>query len=130
MKFLIEIDLEKLGTNEETRIVNRTLLTKKDIIFFICKYFNITYKDLRTLPLKRNQEYVMARKLITYFLHINFEPERYEICRYLGYSTNYDSLNIISSNLKTLSDLLDAKDEQYTRSFNNIKRLLDKLANK
>jgi hypothetical protein len=130
MKFLVEIDLNKLGTPDEIKLVKKSKLTRKDIILLICKYFNITYKDLRSKPLKSTAEYAMARKLIAYFLYHMTNITYYEINRHIGYYTKDRGKGggALNTTFKKLEDLLETKDPQYTRSFNNIKKLLDNLA--
>jgi hypothetical protein len=124
MKIRLEIDLE----SKEVKILSQSNITKQDYIDIICDYFKISYEDLIQTPLKRKnsdgQYYVMCRHFITYYLTTKLNIAQKDILLILNYDK--ESAGIISHNLQEFNQrLIVEKDNQYTRSFNNLEKIFD-----
>lgn len=124
MKLIIQIDLD----TDEAKIISKSDLNKKDYILIICEYLGITVTNLRLKPLNRKEEYVLARKLISYFLDKDLNISHYEIGRLLRYSVdnNSNNLNIIGKNIRDIEEGINQNDPFYTRPYNNLVKYFTK----
>jgi hypothetical protein len=117
MKVLIELDLE----TKECQLLSIKILSPKVMISMICGYLGVSYEELIDTPLPAGEEYVTARKLITYFL-INKGVDRFRIMKLLNYA-GVDNVDYIYK--AAYNAIHETKNEKIIRPFNNINRLLE-----
>jgi chromosomal replication initiation ATPase DnaA len=117
MELIIKINLE----TKYCEILSISQLNHKDIISTICNYFHITYRELTKRPLKRKDEYVLCRQFISYYLNENLDMKYEQIADRLNYLG--EKTGIVSHNITTVKNMLETKDAQYTRTFDNLERI-------
>lgn len=129
MKILVEVDTEK----KTCRMIETTNFTVDGICKEVCSYFGIPIDDLTRRPLIKEGNYTRCRKFISIFLVELLGCKHDYIESVLNYAKTDSNSGIISHNIHDLRKNMNKESilekskgilGEYTRSYNNLSRLI------
>lgn len=107
-----------LGQRISLAIAEKFDYTHLDVLSAVFKVTGFSFPQMNVR--KRSQEPKTARQLYLYFMH---KSKYYTTLKNLGLEFGFDHTTV-KHNIKTIEDLLDAKDEMITRLVSEIKGIL------